>query len=575
MSASETKIKSVLEPKYEIKKLIAKGGMGEVYLGIHRALNKRVAIKIVHQELSKDEDFRKRFYREARLAASLDHSGIIDIYDFGSEDDFDYIIMPYVEGSNLQEKLKREGKLELQECLQMMISMTNTLAYAHGKNVIHRDIKPANFMIDTQGNMVLTDFGISKDMGDLGLTVPGKVLGSPKYMSPEQIRGEDVDRRTDIYSLGLVFYEMVTGKHPFEGNDATSIYYCQAHEMPQRPETCAPGVSAQLADIVMKMLDKSPETRYRNGDQLLKDLESYKFSLLKDSRMDIDATLADASSMGDVTEPGGIDSPSETVFQGQRPGGMPEGIRADKRLFSKGRKLYRLVALGLSVTLFLVVGIWWLASRTDTVPDKKDYPSPTGLGPEEKPGQLSTGTADTPGSEIADRLSDESDKAPGTGTAFDSIVKRVLALGQEREATFFRLWTDKSRFRIGDTISYHFQSEKDCYLVVLNVTCDGDLIQIFPNRFSLTQFVQARKNYTIPGDEADIALEVTGPSGKEQIVALVAKVPFDLFPATFDDQDFFQVDKDDQTSLEKISNNIQDMGKLNIAQKRMSYSIVE
>lgn len=567
MTENIEKIKSVLKEKYEIERLINEGGMGEIYLGVHRALEKQVAIKIVHQEMGKDKKFRERFYREAKLAASLDHSGIIDIYDFGSKDDFDYIIMPFIKGPTLQDKIKREGKLEIQDCLRLMISITDAVSYAHKNNVVHRDIKPSNIMIEKQGNVIITDFGISKNLGDVGITTVDTIVGSPKYMCPEQIKGLNVDARCDLYSLGLIFYEMITGKHPFEDKDATSIYYCQAHEMPCRPEEIMPDVPVQIGDMIMKLLEKSPEARYQDGYQLLKDLENLRTSFPKNSRMDIEATLPDGGMVSDGVRTRIIAGGNEPYAEG----GHSEVMNGEKKVF-------RWLIPGLALTLIFIVAILWLVHTSSTsknITDKKDYKSSTSMVKETKKEKAHDGSLDKAETQSVAKLSHDLDKTQEAGISFDSIVKNTLALGQERDAAFLKLWVNKARFKIGDSISYNFQSEKPCYLLLLNITSEGDLIQVFPNKFSLSQFVQAKKQYTIPGDKTDIALEVTGPTGKEEIVALVAEKPFDLFAASFDGQPFFRVAKEGKALFDKIAKKIQIAEKLNLAQKRLTYSIVD
>jgi len=266
------KLKSILSDKYEIVKLIAAGGMGEIYLGVHRALGQKRAIKIIHQTVEKEKDIRKRFLLEAQLAASIDHPGIIQIIDFGSDEDFDYLIMPYIDGKTLQEKMAT-GAYGWHQCLKMMIPMAEAISHAHKKNIIHRDIKPANFMIDVQGRIILTDFGISKNLGDVGLTATNTMLGSPKFMSPEQITGKAVDKRSDLYSLGMVFYQMVTGEYAFESDDIAPLMYKQVHEMPAHPSDVKGEVPRDIGDIIMKLLAKEPDDRYPDGESLVRDLK--------------------------------------------------------------------------------------------------------------------------------------------------------------------------------------------------------------------------------------------------------------------------------------------------------------
>ena len=269
------KLKSVLGDKYEIVELIASGGMGEIYLGIHRVLGKKRAIKIIHQSVEKEKDIRQRFLQEARHAASVDHPGIIQIMDFGSHADFDYLIMPYIEGITLQEKMA-QGPIEPEPALQLMIAMTDAIAHTHRQNVIHRDIKPSNFMIDPEGRIILTDFGISKNLGDPNMTATNMILGSPKFMSPEQISGKPVDKRSDLYSLGMIFYQMVTGVYPFESDDMAALTYKQVHEAPRPPAQVHSKVPQPLSDMIATLLAKESDHRYSSGDALLKDLSRLK-----------------------------------------------------------------------------------------------------------------------------------------------------------------------------------------------------------------------------------------------------------------------------------------------------------
>ena len=269
------KLRFVLGDKYEIVKRIASGGMGEIYLGIHRVLGKKRAIKIIHQSVEKEKDIRQRFLQEAKLAASIDHPGIIQIMDFGSHDDFDYLIMPYIEGATLQEEMEK-GPFDLDAALDRMMAMTEALAHAHRQNIIHRDIKPSNFMIDADGRIILTDFGISKNLGDPNLTATNMILGSPKFMSPEQISGKPVDRRSDLYSLGLIFYQMVTGRYPFESPDIASLAYKQVNENPSPANQVNSRVPGPFSDIIARLLEKNPDARYPSGDELLRDLTLLK-----------------------------------------------------------------------------------------------------------------------------------------------------------------------------------------------------------------------------------------------------------------------------------------------------------
>ncbi|MFO8112118.1 MAG: protein kinase [Desulfosalsimonadaceae bacterium] len=350
------KLKAVLGDKYEIVSLIAAGGMGEIYLGIHRVLGKKRAIKIIHQSVEKEKDIRQRFLQEAKLAASIDHPGIIQIMDFGSHDEFDYLIMPFIEGATLQEEMEK-GAFDPEAALGRMLAMTDALAHAHRQNIIHRDIKPSNFMIDAEGRVILTDFGISKNLGDPNLTATNMILGSPKFMSPEQISGKPVDRRSDLYSLGLIFYQMVTGVYPFEAGDMASLAYKQVHEAPLPPSTANPRVPETLSTIITRLLEKDPDARYPGGDALLKDLQH-----LKEHGFTSPQSLSGGEGQSfeematRVTVKDSLGGPGERAGeQAGKKQGVPPFVSA--KSVSRGRRkpLWILLAVGVSMAALVIV----------------------------------------------------------------------------------------------------------------------------------------------------------------------------------------------------------------------------
>lgn len=264
-------LKSVLSEKYNIIQLIARGGMGEIYLATHRILGKKLAIKVIRQQMKKDAEVCQRFLLEARLAACLDHPNIIQISDYGSHPEFDYLVMPYIEGQTLHEKLK-SAPFATDEALNIMIPIAEAISYAHKKNIIHRDIKPSNFLISDTGRILLTDFGISKHIGSATLTMAHQVLGTPKYMSPEQITGKTVSKSSDLYSLGIIFYQLVTGRYPFDTDAVESLTFMHLYTIPKHPTEINPNVPAELGSIIIKLLEKDPNKRYPDGESLLTDL---------------------------------------------------------------------------------------------------------------------------------------------------------------------------------------------------------------------------------------------------------------------------------------------------------------
>jgi tRNA A-37 threonylcarbamoyl transferase component Bud32 len=572
MDDSQTLIINALGDKYEIKDLLQSGGMGKIYLGVHKALGRKVAIKIIHQELVKNEEFKKRFYREAKLAAGLDHPGIIDIYDFGSNDEFDYIIMPYIEGETFQQRIKREGPFKISEAVDLMIKITDALHYAHQHNVYHRDIKPSNIMLDHQGRVIIADFGISKEIGDSDLTAPNTVLGSPRYMSPEQIKGESVDARSDLYSLGLVFYEMVAGRHPFHGKDTTAIYYAQAHEIPARPETIAGGTPGPLANIIMRLLEKTPEKRYADGGALLKDLLDYQSGKLNDTKVD-DATLVDApKTVDDDATLVGDGTVAERIAAGPSPTAPAEA--SSVRAFLEANKKKLAVGFGLLLVLFLVVIL--LPGKSDKesadLSGGRQAAKPTaapGAPPAAGPASPETvGPADIrPGPESVPTTVQE----PAVP---DRPIDRLLALGNGKAADMFDIRTDARSYRIGQTMRFAFETQKPCYALILTYTTGDELIQVFPNYYQPSQFVQPGRTYEIPNENMGFDLKVTGPAGTETLVALISDKPLDLLGSSFTESNpFLLLNAKDSFKISAVLKKIESLRGEDIYSKSLTYAI--
>lgn len=579
-------IQETLGDKYEIKHLIQSGGMGKIYLGVHKALNKKVAIKIVHQELVKNEQIKSRFYREAKLAAGLDHSGIIDIYDFGSNKDFDYIIMPFIEGETLAARIKKQGPVDPESAVEIMIEITEALHYAHTRNVIHRDIKPSNIMFDRQGKTVIADFGISKDMGDSDLTAPNTVLGSPRYMSPEQIKGQGVDARSDLYSLGLVFYEMMTGAHPFKEKDSTAIFYAQAHEIPPRPETKRPDIPRAMGAIIMKLLEKNPDSRYADGGALLKDLRDYQRGKAAVPEEDADATIIDdATLIDDATRAAGpapaaappLASPGDS--QAESSGDLPDATRvaptaAASPPFYK-QHFKALAGAGVAFLAVMAALMIFGGGSSDDAPTVSEKTQPPVSDPARtdsvKPDRPSAQTALPPSGPPASETATEA----ALQTPPASLLEAIAAAAGGKAADGFSLWTDRETYRIGDAMSFHFESRKSCYAVILGYTTQRDLVQIFPNHFLSSQFIQADRTYAIPDAQMDFDLKVFGPAGEETLVALVSDSPFTLFDAGFSAENPFpSFNETDSTEKNKFSRKLDAIKHKNVSQQRVVYHIV-
>jgi len=261
---------------FELGELLGRGGMGSVYRGRQISLDRKVAIKVLPKHLSENESFRARFQLEAKAVAQINSPHVIQVYYAGINDGHHYFAMEYVEGEDLAKKLKDGFKPSARESLELIIQATRGLVAAGELGIIHRDIKPANMMVSKRGPLKLMDFGLVRlaRSDDTGLTMAGTIMGTVSYFSPEQGRGDRCDSRTDIYALGVVYYELLTGTLPFTGGDATSVIYQHIHTPPRPPKEIDPTVSEDVQAVVLKCMQKLPANRYQTAAELLADLEA-------------------------------------------------------------------------------------------------------------------------------------------------------------------------------------------------------------------------------------------------------------------------------------------------------------
>jgi eukaryotic-like serine/threonine-protein kinase len=267
-------MEQIFGDRYEVQGRIGVGGMAEVWRGYDRTLNRTVAIKTLLPQFARDASFVDRFRREAQAAARLNHPGIVSVYDSGTDGETPYIVMQFIEGRTLADYLASGKTIPPMKATQVAKEIAEALAAAHAEGVIHRDIKPANVMVTRDGKVLVMDFGIARLIsGPETAPQTSAVLGTASYLSPEQAQGHSVDARSDIYALGVVLYEMLTGRPPFTGDSPMAIAYKQVNATPEAPSSVNPAVPPELDAVVMRALSKNPANRYQTGKEFADDLE--------------------------------------------------------------------------------------------------------------------------------------------------------------------------------------------------------------------------------------------------------------------------------------------------------------
>jgi eukaryotic-like serine/threonine-protein kinase len=267
-------IGTVLSGRYRLEAKLGSGGMSTVYLARDETLDRPVAVKVMHREMSEQEDQLQRFRQEARAVAKLTHPNVVSVIDAGEDGGYPYIVFEYVKGETLKQRINRVGALDPQEAIAYAIEVARGLGVAHARNMVHRDIKPQNVLIDEEGRAKLTDFGISRQLEQDGVTATGRVLGTTDYVAPEQAMGKDVDPRSDVYSLGVVLYEMLVGQVPFHADSQVGVAMKHVNEELPDVQRRRPEVSAAVALVVERATAKSPAERYQSVGEMIDDLET-------------------------------------------------------------------------------------------------------------------------------------------------------------------------------------------------------------------------------------------------------------------------------------------------------------
>lgn len=364
-----------INDRYEIIKTIGEGGMANVYLANDTILDRKVAIKVLRGDLSNDEKFIRRFQREALSVSNLSHPNIVEVYDVGEEDGQYYIVMEYIEGKTLKQLLKKRETLSLPEVIDIMLQLTDGLAHAHESYIIHRDIKPQNIMILDNGLVKITDFGIAMALNATQLTQTNSVMGSVHYLPPEQANGKSATVKSDIYSLGILMYELITGSVPFKGDNAVEIALKHMKEKIPSIRKQNPTIPQSVENIVIKATAKNPRNRYDNVKEMHDDLEicmekeNAKKVTFEYPENDID----DSEPITKKKEKNKIEKPNVEYTEKKE-----ESIEEDILETPKKRNTVILLLTGIVLFLLIIAGIFWLSSTKEV----KDVIVPNVVGKE-------------------------------------------------------------------------------------------------------------------------------------------------------------------------------------------------
>ena len=270
---------STFAGRYKVIEELGKGGMGKVYKVLDTSINEKIALKLLKPEIAADQETIERFSNELKLARKIRHKNVCQMFDLGKTEGAPFITMEYVAGEDLKSMIRMSKRLSIGTAVGIAKQICEGLAEAHALGVVHRDLKPSNIMIDKDGNVRIMDFGIARSLKGKGITGAGVMIGTPEYMSPEQVEGKDVDQRTDIYSLGVIIYEMVTGRVPFEGDTPFTVGVKHKSEMPRNPREVNPQIPEDLSGVILRCLEKDKEKRYQSAADMRAELEKIEYGL--------------------------------------------------------------------------------------------------------------------------------------------------------------------------------------------------------------------------------------------------------------------------------------------------------
>lgn len=358
-----------LDGRYEIMEIIGVGGMAVVYKAYDNIDHRIVAVKILKDEFITNEDFTRRFKNESRAISVLSHQNIVKVFDVSYGDRLQYIVMEYVDGITLKQYIEQQGTVNIRESIYFVTQILRALQHAHDKGIIHRDIKPQNIMLISDGTIKVADFGIARFSHSETRTMTGQAIGSVHYISPEQAKGTVTDAKTDIYSVGVVLYEMLTGRLPFQSDSAVSVALKQLQEDPVKPREINPSIPVGLEQIVLRAMQKTPVDRYQSASEMLLDIEAYK----KNPNIKFDYSYFVDNQPTKYVNTQGLNAPSR-IQQVSREQGDIAAVKQPERpqtSAAESSKKKTIAALGAALVVLLIfsgilVAVFWRAERNTT-----------------------------------------------------------------------------------------------------------------------------------------------------------------------------------------------------------------
>ena len=326
---------AIVDNRYKVLSRLGSGGMADVFLAEDQQLGRNVALKLLHRRFAEDPDFVERFRREAQSAARLQHPNVVGVYDRGAYDDTFYIAMEYLPGRTLKQVIRQEAPLDPIRAIDITNQILRAARFAHRRGVIHRDLKPHNVIIDETDHAKVTDFGIAR-AGASDMTETGSIMGTAQYLSPEQAQGHAVSAGSDLYSIGVVLYEMLTGRVPFDADSAVTIALKHVSEAPTAPSAINPRVPPELEQVVMWSMNKNPADRPTDADQFIAALEAAKTAIMSGSPGQRTTSFAALAAVGGAGA-GYVAGAAAGAAPAVAPNGYPDpGVRRDRRLHRHG-----------------------------------------------------------------------------------------------------------------------------------------------------------------------------------------------------------------------------------------------